>query len=423
MTPELLGLLIFLLGVSLNAFFAGYETGFVASNPIRVRHKAERENDPAARRFLAYMESPDRMITLVLIGTNLALVMGTIAITRLAGPTLATLIATPMFLVFGEVVPKSMFRIHPTRLSLLLLPVIRFFDTVLAPAVVPVTWISRGFLRLVGEEQRDIRAIMTSLDDVRTLVDEGVHHGTIEPEEQEMIHSVMDLQSRQANEIMVPRIRIQALPETATRGELLSMFEETGRTRIPIYRGTIDEIIGVVNAFDVLMDPEPGTEDITRFIREILHVPDTLKLDDLLKAMRDARQPMAVVTDEYGGTDGIVAMEDVLEEIFGEIQDEYDKEERPIRKVGPHAYVIDARMSLDDAAAFMNIAIVDEEVDTVGGWVMHAVGRIPAKGEVIDFETYRVTVLNGGPNHLSSVRLEIRQQETPGAVSHGVQES
>jgi CBS domain containing-hemolysin-like protein len=411
MTPLLTGLLIMFLGVALNAFFAGYETGFVASNPIRVRHRAEKENDAAAKTLLNYMESPDRMITLVLIGTNLALVMGTIAITRQIGPQWATIVCTPLFLIFGEVVPKSMFRTHPTRLALSFLPVIRFFDVVLAPLVLPVTWLSSGFLRLVGDEQRDIRKIMTSLEDVRTLVDEGAYYGTIEPEEQEMIHSVMDLQSRHASEVMVPRIQIQALPESADRADLLAMLEETGRTRIPIFRGTLDEIIGVINAFDVLTDRTPENPDIRRFMKPIMHVPDSLRLDDLLKAMRDEKQQMAVVIDEYGGTDGLIAIEDILEEIFGDIQDEYDREEKPIRKVGPKAFVIDCRMSLEDAVDYMHADIQDEEVDTVGGWIMHSIGRIPAKGEVIEFGQYRVTVLNGGASFISSVRLEIRSEE------------
>lgn len=404
--------LLFLAGVGLNALFAGYETGFIASNPIRIRYLAEKENNPAAQTLLRMQEHPDRMITVVLVGTNLAMVMGTMAISDLVRhPLLATLIATPVFLFFGEVLPKSMFRIHATRLALLLLPVIRAFDLVLAPLALPITWISRRFLRLVADEQRSIRRMMQSEEDVRVLVDESAVHGTIDTEEKEMIHSIMDLHSRLAREVMVPRIDIRALPRTATRQELADLFVESGYSRIPIYEENIDQIIGVASVFDVLTDRTPGDESIERFILPVLHVPDTIKLDDVLAVMRRERQRVAVVTDEYGGTDGLITLEDILEEIFGEIHDEHDKAERRIKKMGPNAWVIDARMPLEDAVAAMGLDIRDDEVETVAGWVMHRAGGIPRKGEVLDFGVCRVTILEGGPNYVSSVRLEVRGQE------------
>lgn len=405
---EIYLLWIFFIGLVLNAFFAGYETGFVSSNIIRVRNLAEREKDSRAIRLLRFMEQPDRMIVLVLLGTNLALVTGTMALTNAVGSTFyATLIATPAFLIFGEVVPKSMFRLHPTRLTLGLLPVIRLFDVLLLPVVLPVTWLSRRFLTLVEAEQRDIRKMLTSQDDVRILIDESAEHGTIEAEEQEMIHSVMDLQTRTAKEVMVPRINIRALPETATRQELVVLLRESGHTRIPIYSQSIDQIIGVVSAFSLLTDTTPENPGIKRFLKPIMHVHDTIKLDELLKHMRDTRQSVAIVTDEFGGTDGLVTLEDILEEIFGEFHDEYDKEEPRMRRVGKQAFVLDARIPLEDAAEFMEVSLADEEVETVGGWVMHVTGRIPGKGEVVEHDRFRITILDGGPNFISSIRLEV----------------
>jgi len=406
-------LAILALTLLLSAFFSGYETGFIACNAIRVRHLAEKEGHSGARQLLYYLDHPAQMIILLLIGNNLVNVAFTLTFTHAAGPIGAAFLATALILVFGEVVPKSMFRMHPTRLALLLLPVVRAFSFVLWPLVVPVTWIARPFRGLLGDETRtrNIRLLMSSVDDVRSLVDESADHGTIEPEKREMIHSVIDLQQQQANEVMVPRIDMKALPRTATRGELVQMLADTGLTRIPIYGETIDEIIGVVSAFDVLTDATPEDETLDRFIREVMHVPDSMKLDDLLKAMRGAGEHIAIVTDEYGGTDGLVTIEDILEEILGDIQDEFDKTGMSIRKVGPDAYVIDARMGLEDAARAMGLEIQDDEVETVGGWVMHAVGRIPAKGEVIAFDRFRVTVLEGAPHHLSSIRLEVLPRE------------
>lgn len=247
---------------------------------------------------------------------------------------------------------------------------------------------------------------MGSVEDMRVLVDESAHRGTIEEEEKAMIHSVIDLQTRLAKEVMVPRINIVALPETASRSELIARLVESGYTRLPIYRETIDEIIGVVNAFDVLRSRE-AFETLDGFVQDILHVPDTMKLDDLLGRMREFGSSIAVVTDEYGGTDGIITQEDVLEEVFGEFHDEYDKAETSIREVSPGAFVVDAQMELESAASAMGVHIEDEEVETVGGWVMHLVGRIPAAGEVIHEGAFKITVLEGSANSLSTLRIEI----------------
>ncbi len=409
MSTALLLLFVFFLGVILNAFFAGYETGFVSCNPIRVRHLAQKERDPGALHLLAFIERPDRMLTVLLLGTNIALMLGTVAITRLvANGFWATLIATPAFLIFGEILPKSVFRIHPTRLSLWFISLIRFFSALLAPLAVPVTWISMAFVKLLrGEGHQQLKVLMRTAEDMRVLVEESADRGTIEEEEKAMIHSVMDLQRQQAKEVMVPRIDVQALPDTSTRAELVALLEESGRTRIPIYHENIDQITGVANAFDVLRDPHPEDEAIQRFVKEALHVPDTMRLDDVLKLMRDERQPMAIVTDEFGGTDGLITLEDILEEIFGEIQDEYDQEESAIKMVAPNVYLVDARMPIEDASEAMGVAIVDEEVETVGGWTMRISGRIPQKGEVIEHGRFRLTVLDGGPNHLASLRLEV----------------
>ena len=407
MTATVVLLLVFLVSVILNAFFAGYETGFVSCNPIRVRHLAEQENDKNAKRLLRYLDAPERMLTVVLIGTNIALVMGTVAFTRQVGSLWAVLIATPVFLVFGEILPKSMFRLHPTRMARWFVPIIRLFEVILTPVTMPAHWISQHLLRLVARGNAAVPVLMRSPEDMRVLVDESADRGAIEPEEKDMIHSVMDLQTQYAKEVMVPRIDIQALPQRASRAELIALFERSGRTRILIYRDSIDEVIGVVNAFDVLRDTQPEDPDIHRFVKDILHVPDTMRLDDVLEIMRDAKQSMAVVTDEYGGTDGLITLEDILEEIFGEIRDEYDKEDPPIRTVGPNEYVIEARTPLEDVSDAIGSEISDEEVETLGGWVMRAAGRIPARGEVIVQGPFRVTILAGSPNGISSVRLEL----------------
>ncbi|MBN2309371.1 MAG: HlyC/CorC family transporter [Candidatus Hydrogenedentes bacterium] len=431
MSAVLIALAVFFCAVLVQALFAGYETGFVSTNPIRIRFMAEEEHIPRASRLMAYIGRPDRMLIVLLIGTNVATVVGTIAISRGAtilseaagisrhvNDLLVTLVATPVFLVFAEIIPKSVFRTHPNRLSLALLPVIHAVYTILTPLAAPIAAVIRFLFRTGSGQRHYLSPLMTTRDDVRVLVDESADHGTIEPQEQRMIHRVINLQSKQAKEIMVPRIDIQALPDTATREELLALFRDTGRTRIPIYADTIDTVIGVINAHDVLLDADPGQQDITRFVREVLHVPDTVKVDDLFEQLKKTKQHMAMVTDEYGGTDGLITIEDILEEIFGEIQDEHDREESPITQAGPDAYVIDARMPLEDMAQSIGIPLRDHEIETVGGWLMHVAGRIPAQGEVILHDGLRMTVLDGGPNYVAKIRLDVLPEARHGEGAH-----
>ncbi len=400
-------LVIFTFSALVNAFLSGYETGFVSANLVRIRNMAEKQRKINAMRLMAHYENPARLITTLLIGANLSLVVGTVALTSALGSGLATIIATPVFVIFAEIVPKSIFRHFPTRLIIFFFPLVRFFEGVLSVITIPVSWASQRFLNLVDDQGKGMRMFLTSIEEMRVLVDESHDQGTLDLEEHEMIHSVIDLQTQCANKVMVPRIHIQALPETATVQELKALFIESGRTRLPVYAESIDHIVGVVNAFDVIKNGSNGQDNIERFIKPILHVPDSMKLDDVLKTLRDARQSMAIVTDEYGGTDGLITVEDILEEIFGEIHDEYDVMPTQIKKVGPQAYVIDANTDLEDVAPAIGIAIEDEDVETVGGWVSHIAGHIPAKGEVIHHESFRITVLEGHPSHVDSIRLEI----------------
>jgi putative hemolysin len=395
---------ILFVSIVAQALFAGYETGFVSLNPLRIRYLAEEEGRGSAKRLLQYSGKPDQMLAMLLIGTNIATVVASIALTRAFNEVIAMLIATPLFLVFSEIVPKSIFRAHPNRLSLWFLPIIEMFYVIMAPIAAPISWITR--IMFSGKDHH-ISPLMTTRDDVRVLVDESAHHGNIAPEEQRMIHSVINLQATQAKEIMVPRIDMQALPDSATRDDLLALLVQTGRTRVPVYRESVDTVTGVVNAHDLLLDATPEIQDIQRFIKPVLHVPDTMKVDDLFQVMKREQQHMAIVTDEYGGTDGLVTIEDILEEIFGDIQDEHDREESQIHLVGPGAYVIDARAYLEDVSDAINYKLTDAEVETIGGWLMRNAGRIPMQGEVIVSGRLRVTVLDGSPSGINKIRLEI----------------
>jgi len=413
MTIVVITVAMFLLGIVLNGLFAGYETGFISADRIRIRHLAEEENNARAKELLRHTERPDRMLTVVLVGTNVSLIFGTLALTKqIPQVWLSTLIATPMFLVFAEIIPKSVFRRHPTRMSLALLPVIRFFEMLLMPLVLPTVWCVKGMRFVMGISTDAQNPMMNTEDDLRSLVDESAARGSIDRVEQEMIHGVMNLQTTQAKEIMVPRTEMKALPISASRDELLALFQETGLTRILIYEDTIDSILGVANVYDVILDYESASGTIEKFARDVTHVPDTKPIDDLLQELKKRGEHLAIVTDEYGGTDGLITLEDVLEEIFGEIHDEHDEALEMIQQIGPRNYVVDARMPLEELSEAVGIDISDVEVETVGGWVMHMAGRIPTQGEIIKHEGYRVVILEGTQKRVMKVRLDLEGGST-----------
>ena len=406
---------VFFLAIVFQGLFAGYETGFILSkaNPIRVRHLAEEDRQPRAIRLAGLLDNTEVVLTMLLIGTNLGTIAGTVALTRGLAPIdttglLAVVIATPFVMIFAEIMPKSVFQRHPVSLSLAMVGPIRFFHFVFAPISYPVAGLIRVLQRAGGaKDPAALSPLMSSLEDLRKLVDESAERGTLEAEEHRMIHSVMDLREKPAREVMVPRIDIQGLPLTGTRDELIRLFAETGRSRIVLYKDSIDNAAGVVNVYDVLLDSDSGSEDISHFMRPVKHVPDSIKIGDLLREMLAEQHHIALVTDEYGGTDGLITVEDILEEIFGDIQDEHDSEERQLIQVGENTFVVDARLPLNELNERTGLALQAEGVETFGGWVTAEAGHIPVKAEVIETEGMRATILDASVTHVSKIRLEI----------------
>lgn len=400
--------LVVILGLSLllRALFAGYETGLQSVDRIRIRHMAEEENHARARRLLRYLDREGSLFIALLLGGNIALIAAGLALVGLSGAVwLPLTVAAFPIIVLVDIIPRSIFRQRPMRLVLTLLPLVQGLQYLLFVVVVPLSWLLGALRWMAGVPRAFVSR--TTEEDFLHLVDDSAAAGNIEQDEREMIHSVLDLQSTQAKEVMVPRTEIQALADTANRAELIALFMESGRTRIPIFHESIDRILGVANVYDVLLDDDPDNESIGRFAKEVIHVPDSIPVDDLLQRLKSSKQHMAIVTDEYGGTDGLVTLEDTLEEIFGEIHDEHDQPFEMIRRVSPRAFVIDARAPLEEVTQAIGVSVEDEEVETIGGWVMRAAGRIPDQGEKVKHAGFRITVLEGRRNQITKIRLEI----------------
>lgn len=396
------GALLALLCVSLVAsfVFSGSETGLISINPLRLRHAVEAGNR-GARLLSRLVDRREQTMVAVLIGNNLALVVATVASVTLlergllqvawlapradrVAQFLTPLVLTPIILFGCEILPKSIFRVRPIALTRLTAPILEGFRWVSAPVGFLVTRLMRVIVRgMTGDPGED--GPLVSREELIRLFALGEAGGSLEADEHEMIQGIIDLGHRSANAVMVPRTQVKMAKNTATCAELYDMIEQEGHSRIPVYADRVDTVVGMIYARDLLAGQYEESAPITDIIRPVLHVPESMRLDDLLREMRTQHRSVVIVVDEHGGMAGILTLEDVIEEIVGEIRDEYDADEAPeFRRLPDGSYLVAATMSLEDVNDELQLRLPDTGVvETLGGFLVHLQGRIPRAGEMI----------------------------------------
>ncbi|HET7644925.1 MAG TPA: hemolysin family protein [Candidatus Limnocylindria bacterium] len=307
-----------------------------------------------------------------------------------------TLVIALGSIIIGELVPKTLALNFPERLALVVARPIGWLDRILSPIVWFVSTVSKVVVRLLGGKERP-QAGYLSTEELKMLVETGSEQGQIEEEEKEMIHGVIELAEKRVHEVMVPRIGIRAINVEDSLDEALDMIVRAGHSRLPVFEESLDNIVGILYAKDLLPYLKGngrgnGQIRIRDLVRPAVYVPESKPVDDLLHEMQVAKRHIAIVVDEYGGTAGLVTMEDVVEEIVGEIQDEYDSEEPMLENLSTDeetVYRLDGRVSMDDLRDLFDLSDEDEPdeeaYDTVGGFVVHRVGRIPLPGAEVPF--------------------------------------
>ncbi len=330
-----------------------------------------------------------------------------------AGPWLAIvvlvlLIGLAVFL-FGEWLPMQVGRRYPEPLALGLARPLALVRLLFWPVGLLAYGLGSLLRGLIGAEDEEPQPQIE--EEIKTLVDAYEEEGVIEEDEKEMIYSIFELGDTLVREVMVPRIDIVAVEAGTPLLEALDIIMQAGHSRIPVYKGTIDNIIGVLYAKDLLPYLKRGETDVPleSIVREPYFIPETKKVDQLLPDLQQRKVHMAIVVDEYGGTAGLVTIEDLLEEIVGEIQDEYDREEPMYQKVGENEFILDARINLDDFAELVGVEIADEGSDTLGGFIYNQLGRVPAVGDTISYDGITITVLSLIGRRIGKVRV-IRQE-------------
>ncbi|MEE9611439.1 MAG: hemolysin family protein [Desulfatiglandales bacterium] len=405
-----LGVLLFL-----SAFFSGSETALVSLNRIRIKRLAEEGNKNAVI-VEELIQKPNRLLATVLVGNNIVNIGAAAIATSIAiqmfqnwGVAIATGVMTLLVLVFGEMTPKSLAASNAERISLKVARPIGLLVKVFYPIVKVLVEITRPLTKLLGGDIR-LHKLFTE-EEFKIMVEVGEEEGVIEKEEREMIHGIIEFGETEATEVMAPRIDVVGIKSSATIKEANDLVLKSGYSKIPVYEDSIDNIIGVLHARD-LLKAAGGDKAIKKIMRQVYYVPETKKLDEILKEMRERKTQIAIVVDEYGGTAGLVTAEDLVEEIVGEIMDEFDVEEDSIRKIDEKTVLVDAKLNIGDLNDALELDLPEEEFETVGGLIFNTLGKIPIAGEVVEINGVNLKVEKMRGRRIGKVKLAIGKKET-----------
>jgi len=409
---------VWIIGLSLlvTALFSAAEMSFIAANRVRLRHMAEGGNRTAIR-YLDAFRSPERLLSTAMMGVTIAHVtassVATWALLPVAGGAAAILVTvalTPIMLVFGEVIPKAIARERATGLILWLFPVIETLGRLLTP----LTWGANALvgraLSLFGRERTTTRQFV-SREELKLLLQMEPEEADVTVSEAEMIDKIFDLGETAVREVMVPLVDVAALPETASSGDAVRLIQERGFSRIPVFTDRVFNIVGVITAMDLL---RRGGEapDVRALMRPATYVPETKRIDDLLRELQKNRVQLAVVVDEYGGAVGIVTVEDIVEEIVGEIRDEHDRTPDTVERLADGSYRVAGRASLEEVNEALEWDLPKGDFETVAGLVLATLHRIPLVGEVFRVRRFTITVMEADKRRVLAVGI------VPDAAKH-----
>jgi putative hemolysin len=415
--PEVAALVLL---VIVAAFFAASEAAIVATNRIRARALLEKKIKGAAR-LVRLVEDRNRTLTTVLIGSTFVLLaadsLATYLFLQWGVPNAAvwsTVVMTVAILVFGEILPKTVAVSTGDRTALRIAPLLNAVKGVLTPLTAAFLWITDGLVRIFGGQPHG--GPYVTEDDIKTLVNVGVEQKVLEEEERELIHSIIEFGDTIVREVMTPRTDMVTVSVTSSPRRALDLVIAEGYSKLPVYDETVDNVIGVVHDRELLIALSNGTiasTNLRTLMRPVTLVPENKRISELLREMQRAKYSLAIVLDEYGGTAGLVTMEDLLEEIVGEIRDEHDEgEEEAIRRLSDDESVVEAGTNIEDVNNALGIALPHEEFETIGGYIVGLFGRLPREGEEIDAGNgIRLRVDRTRGRRILAVRVITHQRE------------
>ena len=387
-TASILQFIVLAVLLLLSAFFSSAETALTTVNKIKMKTLAD-EGDKRAELVLKVTEDSSKMLSAILIGNNIVNLSASSIATALAirllgsvGAGIATGVLTLLILIFGEISPKTIATLKATKISLRYAHIIWVIMTVLTPVIFIINFLSMGFLKLLRVDPTNNEGAMTE-EELRTLVDVSHESGVIEGEEREYIHNVFDFTDATAKEIMIPRIDMTVVNVNWSYNKLLEVFKEDMFTRLPVYEEDTDNIIGLLNMKDMILAPKDDTFSIRAYLRKVYFTYEQKNTSELFEEMRRERLSLAIVLDEYGAVAGMVTLEDLLEELVGEIRDEFDgDEEDALVQINDREYEVQGSMNLEDLCEELGLGFASEDYDTIGGYLTGLFDHFPEKGEI-----------------------------------------
>ena len=390
----------------LSAYFSATETAFSSVNTTRLRTLAEKGSGGAAL-ALKLLEQYDRLLSTILIGNNIVNIatasIGTVLFVRHygdAGATISTVVVTVVVLIFGEISPKSIAKDCAEKCAMLSAPILQ----VLIWVLMPLNLLFSLWKKLLAKVFRLNGDSKMSQEELLMLVDEVQQDGSIDRDEGELLKNAIGFSEQEAQDILIHRVDLAALPVTASKEEVAALFTQTKYSRLLIYQDSIDHILGTVHQKDFYVGCGVTDQPLSAIISPPVFALENEPIRLLLKKLQQAKTHVAVVVDEYGGTCGIVTMEDILEELVGEIWDEHDEEEVFLRKLAPDTWLVDAGMDFDDFAAFFRLK-TDSEMVSVSGWVMEQFGRVPAAGDSFTFDDLSIQVTRVENHRIEEIQV------------------
>ncbi len=400
--------------IILSGYFSATETAFSSLNKTRLKAMAENGNHKAAL-ALRVSENYDQLISTILIGNNIVNIavasIGTLLFVDLLGQelgaTISTVVVTITVLIFGEITPKSIAKDHPEVFAMFSAPLIR----TLVWLFTPLNFIFGAWKKLVARLFKTGENSKMSQEELLLLLDEVQQEGAIDENEGELLKNAVEFGELEAQDILTHRVDLKGVSVDATKKEVAAMFDKSQFSRLLVYEDNIDKIVGVIHQKDFYVGTGVTALELREIMAPPLFVHQTEKIDNLLQQLRTAKSHIAIVIDEYGGTLGIVTMEDILEELVGEIWDEHDEVEEPFCQTGEHTYTVDCGVTLSDFCDYFDIESDSDSV-SLGGWVMDQMERIPKEGDRFDYDNLTITVSKVDEHRIKGVNVVVKEPET-----------
>ena len=413
MNPDLISsITAMVICVILSGYFSATETAFSSVNRTRLKAMAEK-GDRKAELALRLAEDYDKLISTILIGNNVVNIalasIGTLFFVDLLGDrgaTVSTAVITVVVLIFGEITPKSIAKDYPEKFAMFSAPMINMLIVLLTP----LNFLFGLWKKLVGMIFKGEQDAGMSQEELLLLVDEVQQDGAIDESEGELLRNAIEFGDLEARDILTHRVDLEAVPTDATKEEVAALFTESRFSRLLVYEDSIDKIVGVIHQKDFYTGTGIVDAPLKEIMTEPLYIHQTEKVDDLLQLLRTNKSHMAIVIDEYGGTMGIVTMEDILEELVGEIWDEHDEVEEPIQKIDDTTYILDGSVTLDDFCDHFDVKSDSDSV-SLGGWVMDQMECIPDEGDSFEYENLTITVSKTDDHRVEAVTVTVNTPE------------